>query len=72
MLGKNQIVYSSDPDSTNSMNEGASVADDGQTMFLKPGGLSSVFSGGSMEKGRLTPHEAAEMFWELLISPLQR
>ncbi len=66
----NQIVYSNDPNSTNSMNEGVSVAEDGQTMFLRAIGMSTMLSGRA--KDRLTTHDAAEMFWSLLIAPLQR
>jgi hypothetical protein len=71
-FGRRQIVFSYDPDATNSMNEAAGVADDGQTMFLKATGFSTVVSGQGMQKERLTKHGAAEMFWALLIAPLQR
>ena len=54
-LGSNQIVYSNDPNSTNSMNEGVGVAEDGQTMLLKAIGLSSMMSERGKEKDRLTP-----------------
>jgi len=66
----NQIVYSSDPNATNSMNEGVSVADDGEQMFLEAIGMSSLM--GPQQKGRLTPHDAAELFWGILTAPLQR
>lgn len=66
----NQIAYSNDPTSTNSMNEGVSVATDDEAMFLKPVGLSRMMS--PQQKSSLSHHEAAEMFWELLIAPLQR
>lgn len=65
----NQIVYSNDPNATNSMNEGVSVDDDGEQLFLKSTGMSSVMR--SNQKNRLTPHGAAELFWEILTSPLQ-
>ncbi len=64
----NQIVYSSDPNATNSANEWVSVADDGEVMFLKSSGISSM----SHQKDRLAPHDAAELFWEILTRPLQR
>src|SRR5205823_2578970 len=70
LLGSNQIAYSTDPSSTNSLNEALSVEDDGQEMFLKPSGMSSMFSGRS--KGRLIPQAAAEMLWDLLTEHLQR
>lgn len=66
----NQIVYSNDPNATNSMNEGVSVADDGEQMFLKSSGMSRMIR--SQQKDRLTPHDAAELFWEILTWPLQR
>jgi hypothetical protein len=71
-FGSKQIVFSYDPDTTNSMNEAADVSDDGQTIFLKATGFSTVVSGKGKEKERLTPQDAAEMFWALLIAPLQR
>lgn len=66
----NQIVYSNDPNATNSMNEGVSVADDGDGMFLKSSGMSSVMK--PQQKDRLTPYDAAELFWGILVGPLQR
>lgn len=65
-----QVVYSTDPNSTNSMNEG--VADDGDAMFLKAVGFSTMMGGRGQAKERLTPEEAAELFWNLLLAPLQR
>ncbi len=65
----NQIVYSNDPNSTNSMNEGVSVADDGGEMFLKSTGMSTMMR--SEKKDRITQHEAAELFWEILTLHLQ-
>lgn len=64
-----QIVFSHDPNATNSMNEGIDVADDGHTLFLKATGYSHV---GGREKDQLTQEGAAELLWELLIAPLQR
>jgi hypothetical protein len=66
----NQIVYSNDPNATNSMNEGVSVANDGEEMFLNALGMSSFM--GPQQKDRLTPHDAAELFWGILTAPLQR
>jgi len=60
----NQIVYSSDPNATNSMNEGVSVVDDGEQMFLKSTGMSSMTR--PQNKDRLTPVESAELFWQIL------
>lgn len=66
----NQIVYSSDPNATNSMNEWISVADDGEELYLKSGGMSNMMS--SQQTDRLTPHAAAELFWGILTRQLQR
>jgi hypothetical protein len=66
----NQIVYSSDPSSTNSMNEGVSVTDDGKELFLKSTGMSGMLR--SEWKDRLTPHDAAEQFWRVLTWRLQQ
>jgi hypothetical protein len=66
----NQIVFSENPDSTNSMNEGVSVADVGEQMFLKSSGMSSMMR--SEQKDRLTPHDAAELFWGVLTWRLQQ
>jgi TIR domain len=60
----NQIVFSENPDSTSSMNEGVSVADDGDQLFLKSSGLSSMVR--AQQKAQLTPHDAAELFWGIL------
>jgi hypothetical protein len=68
---RTQIAYSTDPTSTNSMNEAVDVDDDGQAMFLKATGY-GMFSGRGKTKNQLTPHETAEMFWSILIEPLQR
>jgi len=68
--GHNQISYSDDPNSTNSMNDSVSVEDDTKSLFLKPG-YSSMF-GGKKSKSNLSPQEAAEMFWERLLAPLER
>lgn len=67
-----QIIYSRDPESTNSMDKGVRVADDGEEMFLTPSVIFDTTRGLRVEEERLTPHEAAEMFWGILVSPLQR
>ncbi len=66
----NQIVFSESPDSINSMNEGISVADDGEKMFLKSSGMSSIIR--AQQKDRLSPHDAAELFWGVLTWRLQQ
>jgi hypothetical protein len=67
----NQVVFSENPDSTNSMNDGVSVADDGDQMFLKSIGMSSMLRPGQ-QKDRLTPQDAAELFWGVLTWRLQQ
>ncbi|RUL83546.1 hypothetical protein [Tautonia sociabilis] len=65
----NQIIYSNDPSATNSMNECISVVGDGDEMSLKSSGMSSMIN--PHQKDRLTPHEAAELYWGLLTWRLQ-
>jgi hypothetical protein len=71
-LGGKQIVYSTDPNATNSMNAAVDVTHDGHTMFLKTGGFFAAASGRGNEKERLTQQGAAEALWAMLIEPLQR
>jgi hypothetical protein len=66
----NQIIYSNDPNATNSMNEWASVDDDGEDLFFTSSGMSSMVT--PQQKDHLTPYDAAALFWEILIRPLQR
>jgi len=65
-----QIIYSNDPNSTNSMNAAVGVENDGYVQFLKASGFSTTM-GGRGEKEQLTQQGAAELFWSRLISPLQ-
>jgi hypothetical protein len=65
-----QIVFTESLDSTNSMNEGVRVADDGEKMFLKSSGMSSMMRG--KQKDCLSPHDAAELFWGVLTWRLQQ
>jgi hypothetical protein len=65
------IAYSNnDSGTTNSFNESLSVANDDQTLFMRPLGMSRFHRNGQEEK--LTQEGSAELFWELLIEPLQR
>ncbi len=64
-----QITYSSDPNSTG-MQEWVGVADDGHMLFLKSNGFSRMGGRGG-EKEQLSQQGAAELFWAMLISPLQ-
>lgn len=67
-FGRNQISFNFDPNAINSMNEAISVDNDGHTLFFKPLGLSSRVS----RNEQLSQQGAAEMFWSMLIEPLQR
>lgn len=65
-----QILYSHDSSSTNSSNESLSIEDDGHSMFLRPRGFSRVANGRG--KDQLSQQGAAELYWAMLIDPLQR
>lgn len=71
-FSKKQIVFSHDPNATNSMNEAVDVDDDGHTLFLKATGFSHMIGGRENGKEQLTQQGAAELLWGLLIEPLQR
>ncbi|MBO1014732.1 toll/interleukin-1 receptor domain-containing protein [Achromobacter sp. SD115] len=64
----NGIVYSSDPAARgSSYNEMVSVESDEHAMFLRPMGMAN-FS----ERNKLTQEGAAELFWGMLIRPMQQ
>lgn len=64
-MGGNSIRYSSSPDAPrNSWNEQLSVGDDGYTLHLTGGFMQG-------DNKRLTYEGAAELYWSLLIRPLQ-
>ena len=60
------ITYSSNANSTNSMNEGLSVTDDGTSMSLR-----GMLSFGGTKEQSLTLQGAAEGFWAILMRPIQ-
>jgi hypothetical protein len=67
-----EIGYSSnDSGATNSFNESLSVAEDEQSLYLKPLGMRSIF-GGQQPNAKLSEEGAAELLWSLFIEPLQR
>lgn len=67
-LRRGGITYSNDAASRgNSFNEELSVENDDQTLFLKPLGMSFK----STANARLSAEQGAELFWEMLIGPLQ-
>ena len=64
-----EIRYSSSPSSyDNSWNESLNVADDGYVLGLKTMGLQLM---GNDRESSLTQEGAAEVFWKMLIEPLQ-
>lgn len=64
-FGGNGIRYSSSPDAPrNSWSEQLTVGDDGYTLHLKGGFI-------HRENIRLTEEGAAELYWDMLIRPLQ-
>lgn len=70
MLG--DILYSSTENaSDNSCNESLSIAADDQELHLKAMGMSMIYRGGG-DKEKLSMEGGAELFWSLLIEPLQR
>ena len=48
-----------------------SVETDDQALYLKPMGMSMMYRGGG-DKEKLSMEGGAELFWGLLIEPLQR
>lgn len=68
-FGGNSIVYSSDKSSRgNSFNGMLTVVDDGTTLGLSASNF-GLGQGGDLQ---LTQHGAAEVFWSMLIAPLQQ
>jgi len=63
-FGGNGIRYSSSDAPRNSWNEQLTVGDDGYTLHLKSGFL-------RQESDRLTEEGAAELYWHMLVRPLQ-
>jgi TIR domain len=69
MMG--DILYSSTEIARdNSCNESLSVKNDDQALFLEPMGMSMMYSGGGKDK-KLSMEGGAELYWGLLIQPLQ-
>lgn len=69
-FGSNSIVYSSDKSSRgNSFNNMLTIVDDNTSLGLS---ASTNFGRGSNNDEQLTQHGAAEAFWAVLMSPLQR
>ena len=69
--GTTQICYSSRENAaTNGYNEAVSVASDEQSLFMSAMGMSHIHSGHMNSK--LSPEGVAEMFWSILMEPIQR
>jgi hypothetical protein len=66
------ITYSQDISRTdgNSYNERVSVDADDQSLFLRSLGMASMFSGGP-QSPKLSQEGAAEVFWGILVRPIQ-
>jgi hypothetical protein len=66
------ITYSQDVSRTdgNSFNERISVDADDQSLYLRSMGMARMLSG-RQDAGKLSQEGAAEVFWEMLVGPLQ-
>lgn len=65
------ITYSNTKNgSENSFNEQLTIDNDGYSLFFKSLGMSHYFTSG-MQTSELTHEGAAELYWTMLISPLQ-
>lgn len=66
------IIYSQDVSRTdgNSFNERVSVEADDQSLYLRSMGMASMYSGRA-DPEKLSHEGAAELFWAMLVSPLQ-
>lgn len=66
------ITYSNDDSDFggNSFNESLSAESNGVSLFLRPLGLAHQALGNS--RSELAPEEAAELYWSIMIAPLQR
>jgi hypothetical protein len=67
-----EIGYSTnDSGATNSLNEALSVAEDEESLYLNPLGMSLTF-GGQQRDQKLSEEGGAELLWALFVEPLQR
>jgi hypothetical protein len=71
MLGGTIVYSNNENDTGNSCNESLSVEADDQTLYLKAMGMSMMFSGRNRDE-KLSMEGGAELFWSMLIEPLQR
>jgi hypothetical protein len=71
MLGDGIAFAHGESNTRNSLNENLSVEGDDQSMFLRSMGAAS-FVRQSDDEGKLSQEGAAELYWGMLIAPLQR
>lgn len=71
MLGDGIAFTHGETHSSNSLNENLSVVADEQSMFLRSMGMAG-FSSQRGEESKLSQEGAAELYWGLLIAPLQQ
>lgn len=67
-LGSGICYVNAETTTSNSMNESLSIEADDQAMFLRPLGMAHAGGG----ERRLSQEGASELYWRLLIRPLQR
>lgn len=66
------LLYSMNENAaTNGFNEAVSVETDEQSLFMKPMGMGHLHRG-VREDAKLTPEGVSELFWSILMEPLQR
>lgn len=68
VMGRGIFYSSTDRAESNSFNESLSAANDDQGLFLLPLGIANY---GRREAKKLTFEGAAELYWEMLVRPLQ-
>lgn len=71
MLGDGIAFAHGETNSSNSLNENLSVVTDDQSMFLRSMGMAG-FSRQRGEEAKLSQEGAAELYWGLLMAPLQQ
>lgn len=70
MLGSGICYSAGETDRSNSYNECLSVDADDQSLFLRSLGMAS-FGQSRSEEGKLSQEGAAELYWSMLVDPLQ-
>lgn len=70
MLSDGIAFVNGETNSSNTLNENLSIASDDQSMYLHSMGMSFIHHGS--ERKKLSQEGAAELYWSMLISPLQQ